>query len=441
MTRILILALGLSAWLLVACDQAAEETLPVDDQAVDLPIGDIDDLKTDGNWGAATTCKAIPDLATWAQPEIVISLDGLTLHLYDKATGQERVWPIGPGKIDKGLSLTPTSMGKPGNLFYARLDQPEVVDAQKAPGPWAWNYRCKFWWKDDATGKYSPVFAGLPFIRLEGPSVAAYGIHGPIDSFTLPNGGKLKRGFVSHGCIRMEAADLLELYSLCRGKKVPVRLQKSVERRTDGLAVDLPQRWLLSECLTDADCNYTGGVCHHNPYTALGFCTAACTKYCSYDKFGYPTSFCVADPDDDGKGLCTLKSEASSNSCRRFAGMLNNPGEPRFSDPGTKADACLPGSEGWVGQPCFSQVDCLLSGGFCDQSQADESTPGVCAVGCTKYCNDKAGYASTFCVTGAGGQGQCAAKCVLNDDCATGYACTPGVPRFNQPSATASVCQ
>lgn len=39
----------------------------------------------DGRWGAATTCKDLPTgLPQLKNPAIVISLDGLTLHLWDQ---------------------------------------------------------------------------------------------------------------------------------------------------------------------------------------------------------------------------------------------------------------------------------------------------------------------------------------------------------------------
>jgi hypothetical protein len=265
-------------------------------------------------------------------------------------------------------------------------------------------------------------------------------MHGPIDSYTLPSGGKLQRGYVSHGCMRMEAKDIVEVYALCNGSKVPVRIQKEVERREDGTAVDIEQRWLLSECAVDADCNFPGGVCKSNPYAGRGYCTAPCTKYCNYDKFGYPTSYCVADPEDDEKGICTVKSASLNNACRRYPGVILNSGEPRFGDGSSTADVCLAGAEGWIGQPCFTDADCGLSSGTCDLAGAAEGVPGTCIVPCSKYCPDKEGFASTFCVTGDDGQGRCVAKCDGPDGCAAGTACTDDVPRHGDATKKADVC-
>ncbi len=409
----------------------------------ELAIGEIDDLKQDGGWGAALTCKPLPDYPVLQDPEVVVSLDGLTLRLHDRATGFEKVFPIGPGAIKNGASLTPVSDEAMGGVFWLRLDKGlarEVPDPKK-PQPWAFAYECRFWWKDPDTGKKVPVFAGLPFLRLEGAPSLGYAIHGPIDSYTLPSGGRLKRGYVSHGCIRMEAADVLELTARLKGRRVPVRVQRAVERRPDGSAVDVEPRFLMSECTRDEDCAYDGGTCRFNPYALHGFCTAPCTKYCALDRYGYPTSFCVADPEDDAKGLCVVKAESLNDRCRRYPGFTMVPEVPRFHDPATRADVCLPGSRGWIGSACFSDLDCAgLTAGRCELDGAHENRPGFCTVPCSKYCPDRQGEATTFCVAAEEGGGECRARCLRQDDCVAGYTCTDSVPRFNQPSVQASVC-
>jgi hypothetical protein len=425
-----------------ACgSEAEEEEQSVEEAGVEeLGLGEVDDLKMDGGWGSALTCKPIPALPVLAQPKIVVSLDGLTLHLTDAASGFDKVFPIGPGKIEKGVSLTPLSLAKAGQVFYLRLDQAIGKESTNPSyAPFAMAYSCKIWWPDPTTGKKVPVFAGLPFLRLEGAPSLGYAIHGPVDSYTIPSGGKLSRGFVSHGCIRMEAADVSEVYARCLGRKVPVRLQKSVERRADGNAVEVSSRWLLSECEQNKDCNYSGGLCHENPYGGRGFCTSSCTKVCP-DKFGYPVSFCVADPENDGEGICVLKGSGLNDTCRRYPGFELLPQEERFGQSSVKADVCLPGSLGWVGSPCFTDPDCGFAGMDCNEADPAEGRPGFCTQGCTKYCPDSAGYPSTFCVKAESSGGECRPKCILPDDCLFGYECEANVPRYNQPSVKASVC-
>lgn len=408
----------------------------------ELGLGEVDDLKADGGWGAALTCKPLPNLPVLQKPEIVVSLDGLTLHLTDTATGFDKVFAIGPGVIDAGASLTPTSGNAPGGVFWLRLDKGfgrEIPDARKTQ-PWYYAYDCKYWWRDPATRTNVPVFAGLPFLRLEGAPTLGYAIHGPIDSYTTTSGGRLRRGYVSHGCLRMESADVLELAARLKGKKVPVRIQQAVERRVDGTAVDLTPPWLMSECRSDADCPFPGGTCHRNDWALQGFCSAPCTRTCSLDRFGYPTSFCVADPEDEERGLCTVKADSLNDGCRRYPGFAKVVAEPRFSQPSVKADVCLPGSGGWIGAPCFASTDCAgLAGGRCELDGASVDRPGFCTVACTKTCPDRAGEAGTFCVASGKG-GTCASRCDRQDDCPAGYTCTPSVPRFGSPGTRTSVC-
>ena len=85
------IVMGLSCALAIGCsgyspieegeDGQAQPEDPSDDPAAtdpdaqgELPLGDMteEDLKADGNWGAATTCKAIPDLPQLRDPQITV---------------------------------------------------------------------------------------------------------------------------------------------------------------------------------------------------------------------------------------------------------------------------------------------------------------------------------------------------------------------------------
>ena len=412
---------------------------PADSEALgeDLGLGDVvvDLDKADG-WGHATTCKPIPELPPLVDPAIVISLDGMTLHLVDRAGTYDRVFPVGVGGIEQGASLTPVSTGLSEGVFTTRTDLPSVSDGPTpAEARWGWNHRCRMWWSDPQ-GHQVPVFAGLPFIRLAGAPSGGYGIHGPVDNYTWPSGGTLRRGYVSHGCVRMEAADLVELYARIAGHRAPVRIQKAAELRNGGAAADLPpsDRWMLSECTADADCAGDGGFCKHNHYSGRGFCTRRCTSTCP-DRAGWPTTFCVADPDDASKGMCTLRSSPLTNACRRFAGWVEVAGARRFKST-KQTDACLPGTEGWVGDRCFQDAECET--GTC-RKDTPGAGPGLCTQPCSLYCPDKpGGYAGTFCIDG-GAHGLCAARCDSNDDCPFGTTCE-AEPRNTLTSPVRSVC-
>jgi hypothetical protein len=63
------------------------------------------------------------------------------------------------------------------------------------------------WWSD----KWQDEFAGMPFILINSAGVA---FHAPITNFAPLDVWYLRRGYVSHGCHRMDASDLLELRNM-----------------------------------------------------------------------------------------------------------------------------------------------------------------------------------------------------------------------------------
>jgi hypothetical protein len=396
---------------------ACTDEEPSDDVGVDLSVGDLsaEDQKADGNWGAALTCKTAPNLPRLVNPKITLSINGLTLHLQDPATGFDKVYPVGAGAIEQdetsgefheSLSLYPvTSTGKSDFVITPSSIQP-----------------CKTWWTDAKTGAKSPVFAGLPFMSFFGP----YAIHGPIDNFRAANGGTLRRGYVSHGCFRMEAADVLEVYARIRGvARVPVHVQREAERLPDRTEVDLPAKWVGAECTADADCAYPEGFCAKNPLTQRGFCSAHCTGFCR-DRAGYPSTFCVADPNMPGQGMCVAKAQSENFQCRPYDQQAVA-SLTRFGQPTVKANVCTPASPGWVGDHCRNDDECH-DGTVCKGATA--TRPGVCTMSCDKACADQPGYADTFCTTvpafGAGGF--CMRQCTTSSnaaECPTDLTCAP----------------
>ncbi len=314
-------------------DEAASELGGTDDLGVGSIEGEEGVASTEdalGNYGAATTCKPIPVVEPLRDPEIVISLDGLTLHLRDRAGAYDRVFPIGPGALEDGKSKTPIGQ------FYTGSDTHEVKDAG-----WGYFYPCKIWWTDPDTKKQSPVFAGLPFIRLAGTPTAGYGIHGPIDGYTAANGGALRRGYVSHGCVRTAASDVVEIYGRIHARpRTPVRIQQAVERRSDGALVTLVNRWVGEECQADTDCSYAGGLCRKHDGATVGVCTAKCTHGCS-DRVGEVPTFCVSD--GAGGGMCVPQASPTWNAtCARYESREAFTAAASRPDHSALADVCAP---------------------------------------------------------------------------------------------------
>lgn len=192
------------------------------------------------------TYEVPTNLPALERPEVIVSLDGLTVHLFDRVTGFNRVYPAGVGtKNSAGKSITPTG------FFKTAGDTSDT-----------WYYTSR---------RYSPdYFGGFPFLRLNAKSSAGeetYGLHGPI-SYSCPSGGQscgllsrkwvLKRGYVSHGCVRMAKNDVIEAFWIIKNHpSTPVAIQKEKELDAAGKIVDVgmtPELFDVGEPLQYGSC-------------------------------------------------------------------------------------------------------------------------------------------------------------------------------------------
>lgn len=416
--------------LAIACTDSTEPAGDPQPAGDDLALGDVsaNDLKADGEWGAALDCKPVPALPPLAAPRITLSIDGLTLHLVDAASGYDKVFPVGAGQIDQSA----TDPEYHESLSYYPIISTGKQDFAITPST---IQPCKTWWTDPATKEKIPVFAGLPFLSWYGN----YAIHGPIDNYRAPNGGNLRRGYVSHGCFRMAAEDILEVYARIKGvANVPVHVQREPERTAEK-RVDLASKWVGAECVADSECNFTGGFCAKNPIGGRGFCSARCSKYCS-DRTGNPATFCVADAANPGQGMCVAKAQSENYECRPYDHMAPQQ-LARFNDPATTANVCAPASRGWVGDHCRASTDCG-NGTTCAGASADK--PGICTMSCTRFCADQPGFADTFCASAPSlaPNGSCVRQCTPSSnasECPAHTRCQT-MQRFGQVGATKSVC-
>jgi hypothetical protein len=152
------------------------------------------------------------DLPMLVAPEIIVSLDGLTVHLFDRATGFQAVYPAGVGvKSSRGVSITPTGHFQTGA---------NTNDA---------------WWYA-ARRTVPEYFGGFPFLRITALNSAGantYALHGPITE-------QLIRGYVSHGCVRMRGNDVVRLFWMVKAfPNTPVTFQREVELDAAGKKVDV----------------------------------------------------------------------------------------------------------------------------------------------------------------------------------------------------------
>jgi hypothetical protein len=182
------------------------------------------DVGADGKADHDRAYQVPTDLPELVAPEVIISLDGLTAHIFDRYTGFSRVYPVGVGWLSSvtGESITPTGH------FATHADPSE------------------YWWYIPRRSVPS-YFGGYPFLRFDARNSRGqytYGMHGPI---TVP----LERDYVSNGCIRMNGADIVELFYLVRNHpSTPITIQKEIELDAAGNPVDIdtePVIWLPDE--------------------------------------------------------------------------------------------------------------------------------------------------------------------------------------------------
>lgn len=238
------------AVVLPACDDPdAVEVIDLEEEGEgvafdqDNPGADIEGL---GKAEYPRTYEIPTDLPQLERPEIIVSLATRTVHLFDRATGFSAVYPAGPGALgSSGRSITPRG-------FYKT--SPDLEDA--------WYYVAR---------RYEPdYFGGFPFLRLDIPNSSGahtYAFHGPI-TYTCPGGGSgcglldrqwfLRHDYVSHGCVRMEAEDIVEMFWTVRQHPaVPVAIFDGVEIDAAGQPVDLgtdPALWAQGDAIQYAEC-------------------------------------------------------------------------------------------------------------------------------------------------------------------------------------------
>lgn len=279
-----------------------------------------DEGRTDAPAGFEKADLAAPydtpeDLPELVRPEVIVSLENLTVHVFDRVTGFSAVYPTGVGALGSdGFSITPT-----GHFETS----PDTSDR---------------WWYI-ATRWEPSYFEGYPFLRLTAENSRGYntyGLHGPI---TNP----LRRGYVSHGCMRMAKPDIVELFFLVRNHaSTPVTIQQEVELDAAGNEVDLdtevtlwgpedeiqygasvgprddsPVGFVGDACATAEDCGRWGDdsfFCHE-----AGFCTTNCEGYCP-DRSGYASTFCVSDPNEFDRGVCVQQVDGRNADCALIPG-------------------------------------------------------------------------------------------------------------------------
>jgi hypothetical protein len=249
-TRLRWPSLACLAGFLFACDdpQVAIDPEPEGEGvAYDAQNPDAD-LEGIGKADRPRTYEIPDDLPQLVRPEIIVSLATNTVHLFDRQTGFSAVYPTGSGRIgNSGRSITPRG-------FYKT--SADTSDH--------WYYIGR---------RYVPdYFGGFPFLRLNTRNSQGhhtYGLHGPI-TYTCPDGTAdcsllerlwfLVQGYVSSGCLRMEADDIVDLFWMVRyHPATPVAIFDGVELDATGQVVDLgsdPVLWAEGQPIEYAECGW-----------------------------------------------------------------------------------------------------------------------------------------------------------------------------------------
>ncbi|RLB52838.1 MAG: hypothetical protein DRJ42_13700 [Deltaproteobacteria bacterium] len=328
--------------LLVTLNACAAPTAPAfegDDPEAGLEGGaPFDDAEFDVTGGKADYGYTRPrDLPELVNPEVRVSIDGLTTHLFDRATGFSRVYEVGLGRLgSNGRSYTPIGH----------------FTSSAAGGA--------SWWNIDA--RWSPAYyEGLPFLRISKRNRDGnytYGFHGKVTN-------TLRVGYVSGGCVRMHPADIVEFYWLLKSHPgTHISIQQEVELDAAGEPVvfgsdaalygpdqaieygpsvgPAPTGFVGDPCEADDECGgyaeASGSYCH-----PAGFCTERCAGTCT-DRVGRAPTFCVADTASEG-GVCTPVANEVTASCATVPGTAPEAAPRYIGDSGASQatrTACVP---------------------------------------------------------------------------------------------------
>ena len=113
--------------------------------------------------------------------------------------------------------------------------------------------------------------------------------------------------------------------------------------------------------------------------------------------------------------MCVRQASALDNFCRPYEAFAYKPAMMRFGS-ARAIDACVPGSEGFVGDPCLSSADCA-AGRSCERHGQG---PGLCTQQCdvAHACPMQNGI-RTACVAN-----RCLKACDVQDACGMAVATT-----------------
>ena len=117
--------------------------------------------------------------------------------------------------------------------------------------------------------------------------------------------------------------------------------------------------WIGGPCTADSECSFEGGYCLlEDEGFPNGMCSQNCDLYCP-DQDGMVTTFCIPPEEVElfgETGLCTVRCDfgVSDTGCREGYKCVPT---PRFGDPGTVINSCIPGESTPAAlTPCYQEL-------------------------------------------------------------------------------------
>jgi hypothetical protein len=157
-------------------------------------------------------------------------------------------------------------------------------------------------------------------------------------------------------------------------------------------------------------------------------------------------------PPSGGEPTADASRRAEDAALERDAGLgdgapppppppATEPTPPSEAPPPTPAGDA-PGNAGWIGGSCPSDEACDYAEAFC-LSPAEGWPNGTCSLDCDRFCPDRDGASTTFCVADIVAGGACVQQCDFAaypaTGCRPGYGCRPR-GRFAEPDVRREVC-
>ena len=303
------------------------------------------------HWGAALTCKAVPDPAAAGESRsITVSLDGLTLHLVDAATGYDKVFPIGPGAIEHDADRR-ASYGESLSLRAAHRDGQQRLRDHAVVDPAVQDLVDRSRDRREVAGVRRPaVHEVVRQLRDPRPDrqLPRAERRQPAPRLRLarlrPHGGRRRpRGLRAHQGASPRCR--------CTCSASPSASRDGQPRRR---AAEVGRRRVRAPTPTATS---PAASARRNAYGEPRLLQRALHVDLRRPRRHARRPSASPIPSDATKGMCVAQDDQRRT---RIAGptITSSPSRTNRFKQSVKATVCVPGSPGWVGDRCLAASDC-----------------------------------------------------------------------------------